>query len=495
MLTHGLAAYAKAVGARITRKLSFTLAVAAVLLVTFVFQTISVVNATTVGFAYLITILLVAASWGLSESVVASVTATICFSYFFLPPVGALTIADPENWVALLTFLISSLIASQLSDRAKRRTIEAKTRQVEMERLYALSRSIMMVDPDEPIGNRIAVELARICEIPGVAIYDRNREAVYAGGQEETMQLQTKLKETALTASQWKDEQTGTVFAPISLGGQCIGSVALYGGELSDTALHALLNLIAISLENARSREIATRAQAARQSEEFKSTLLDGLAHEFKTPLTSIKAATSALLASNIWDEGQRQELLTIVDQEAERLSHLVTEATHLARVEAGKIQLHRELHSVHSLVEGALEQMEPRRDERSVQLAILRDLPPILIDLELMQLALRQLIDNAIKYSPQRSAIRVSAELAGGNLLIAVHNWGEVLSKAEQARIFDKFYRGANVRNQVAGTGMGLSIAREILLAHGGDIRLESSADRGTQFLLTMPVETEVFR
>lgn len=252
---------------------------------------------------------------------------------------------------------------------------------------------------------------------------------------------------------------------------------------------------MAISLENAHSREIATRAQVAQQSEEFKSMLLDGLAHEFKTPLTSIKAAASALLASNVSDAGQREELLTIVDQEAERLSRLVTEATHLARVEAGKIHLQREPHSVDSLVTGALEQMENRRDGRQVQVEIPRGLPQVSIDIELMQLALRQLLDNAIKYSPQSSPIRVSAALAGDNLIIAVHNWGEALPKAERIRIFDKFYRGTNVRHQVAGTGMGLSIAREILLAHGGDILLDSGPDRGTEFIMTMPVKSEVLR
>src|SRR5207342_3543972 len=132
-------------------------------------------------------------------------------------------------------------------------------------------------------------------------------------------------------------------FAALSLGGRSSGSVAMCGAQLSNTALQALLNLIAITLENARSREIVTRAQAARQSEEFKSTLLDGLAHEFKTPLTSIKAATTALLASNVYDVAQQQELLTIVDQEAERLSRLVTEATRVARIEAGKINLNRD--------------------------------------------------------------------------------------------------------------------------------------------------------
>jgi two-component system sensor histidine kinase KdpD len=476
-----------------SRHLSFAAALAAVILVTAVFQAITAVNALTVGFGYLITILVVAASCGLAESVITSVTATICFSYFFLPPIGTLAIADPENWVALFTFLISSLIASQLSDRAKRRTIEARSRQVEMERLYALSRAIMLMDGNQPFGAHLAQELARICEIPAVAIYDRSSEAFYYGGRNEVSEdAGSKLKETALIGSQSKDEQTGTLFAPMSLGGQCIGSLAIQGGELSDTALHALLNLMAISLENARSREIAVRAQAARQSEEFKSTLLDGLAHEFKTPLTSIKAAATALLASNVSDAGQRHELLTIVDQEAERLSRLVTEATHLARIEAGKIQLNRQLQSVNSLVQSALEEIEAHRDGRKIEVSIASGLPQVLVDFDLMQLAIRQLLDNAVKYSPPQSPIRISARVRSDGLIIGVNSSGEPLSKAEQVRIFDKFYRGVNVRHQVPGTGMGLSIAREILLAHGGDIRLDSSTDHGTEFVVRLPVESE---
>ncbi len=231
-------------GSRITRELRFAAGIAAVLLITLVFKEIAVVNATTVGFAYLITVLIIAASWGLSEAVVASVTATVCFNYFFLPPVGAWTIADLENWVALFAFLVSSLIASQLSDRAKRRTIEAKTRQVEMERLYALSRAIMLMDSNQPVGGQIAKELARICEIPSVAIYDRSSESVYFGGTEEFFRVQGKLKETAVTASQSKDEQTGILFAPISLGGQSIGSVAIQGGEAKNSSRRCWMALL-----------------------------------------------------------------------------------------------------------------------------------------------------------------------------------------------------------------------------------------------------------
>src|SRR5438552_11863246 len=169
-------------------------ALGAVLAVTLAFQVVAVANATTVGFAYLVAILLVAAAWGLTESVIASIAATIGFSYFFLPPLRTFAIADPENWIALFTFLISALIASQLSDRAKRRTIEARTRQLEMERLYALSRSIMLMDPGEPVGSYITREIARVCEIPAVGLYDRTNESIYYEGDEDVAYLQSKLR-------------------------------------------------------------------------------------------------------------------------------------------------------------------------------------------------------------------------------------------------------------------------------------------------------------
>jgi len=476
---------------RISRKLSIPLAAGSVIFITLVFRMFSIVNATTAGFAYLIAILLVAAWWGIAESVVASIVASVCFSYFFLPPVGTWAISDPENWVALFAFLMSSLIASQLSDRARRRTAEANTRKIEMERLYALSRAILTMSGGDPIGGQIASELARICEIPAVAIYDRASDQIYRSGVEELPGVESRLRETARTGSQLKDEETGTTFAAISLQGHSSGSVAVRGAELSNAALHALLNLIAISLENSRSRQIVTRAQAAQQSEEFKSTLLDGLAHEFKTPLTSIMAATTALQAANVSDVDQQRELLSIVDQEAERLSRLVTEATRVARIEAGNIQVNRERRGVDGLIRGVLAQMETQCDGRRLDVSIASRLPAVFVDTDLMQLALRQLIDNALKYSPRTSVIQISSQLAGANVAIAVRNQGEPLSESERARIFDKFYRGHNVRHQVAGTGMGLPVARNILLAHGGDVQLRSSDDRGTEFVMMIPLST----
>ena len=163
------------------RIITITIGLLAVSAVTLVLRLLSAVNATTVGFAYLITILLIAATWGIVESFLASILAALFFSYFFLPPAG-FAISAPEDWVALVTFLISALIAGELSDRARRRTLESKTGQEEMEKLYALSRSIMLMDGNEAIGAQLARGLVTICEIPSVAIYDRVADVFYCGG-------------------------------------------------------------------------------------------------------------------------------------------------------------------------------------------------------------------------------------------------------------------------------------------------------------------------
>lgn len=469
------------------RAVSIAVSLAAVILATLIFGALAFVNATTVGFAYLITVLLIAARWGFVESVLASILAALCFSYYFLPPFG-FGIDAPEDWIALAAFLASSLVASNLSNRARRRADEASARQAEMEKLYELSRSIMLMGGNEPIGNQLAHEVVQICQISAVAIYDRAADMVHGSG-DTAMEIDERLKKSALTGTQFKDEQTGTTFVPIALAGHSTGSVAIRGGELSETALRALLNLMAITLENARSRDIAMRAQAARQSEQFKSTLLDGLAHEFKTPLTSIRAAATALLAANVSDISQQQELLTIVDQEAERLTRLVTEATHVARIEAGKIQVNRHWHRINTIVDKLIAETELQRDGRRIKVSIPGNLPRAWVDADLIELALRQLVDNALKYSPRKSAIAISAEFADGNLAVSVQNEGEPLSESERTRIFDKFYRGQNVRHQVAGTGMGLPVAREILMAHGGDVFLNSSSRKLTEFVATIPV------
>jgi two-component system sensor histidine kinase KdpD len=340
---------------------------------------------------------------------------------------------------------------------------------------------------------RIASEIAQVYDLRAVALFDKNHNTAYRAGPEDIERGDDFLRDVMNTGTEFHDTETETTIGPVRLGNQICGSLALRGPGLSDTALHALRNLTAISLESERSRELATLAEAERHSERFKSMLLDGLAHEFKTPLTSIKAASSALITDTVREPGPRRELLSIIDQESERLGKLVTEAIHLSRIEADKVHLNRTPHSIAGLVQSTLKGMETALDGRRVDLELACPELTTAMDFDLMQLALRQLIDNAAKYSPRRSSIRIRAEKTNGTIHIGVHSLGDPLPEKEQERIFDRFYRGSSIRHTVAGTGLGLAVAREILRAHGGDISVESSNEAGTEFTMVFPMRKAV--
>ena len=457
--------------------------------ITFVFARIIRVNATTVGFFYLVAILLIATAGGFVESTVSSVAAMLSFNFFFLPPVGTLTVADPQNWVALFAFLATSLTASHLSARLKLQRKEAVDRQLEMERLYSLSRSLLLVDSSQPFARHITQQIARTFEFPAVALYDRQSEKVYRAGTDNWEDIDKKLRESVARATVLGTPDGTLTVSPIRLGGKPIGSVAVRGNRLSDAAFQSLLNLVAVGLERVRAQETVNKAEVARQSEQLKSTLLDAIAHEFKTPLTSIKAITTDLLDPAGGLAQQQRELIQIADEGADRMAGLVTEAIQLARIEGGTLGLKREVHFPSALITAALRQMKPLIEGREIHVDAPDDLPLVSVDADLVQLVVRQLIDNALKYSSSASPIRITAEANGSDVLIRVADEGAGIAADDQVRIFDKFYRGAKDQPQVKGTGMGLSIAREIVEAHGGAIRVRSEPGHGSAFSFSLPI------
>lgn len=453
------------------------------------------VNATTAGFTYLIAILVIATAWGLLEAMVASVTAVLCFNYFFFPPIGTFTIAEPRNWVALFAFLATSIIASQLSARAKWQAKEAMERREETERLYALSRSILLTEAGRNAPKEYAKEIAQIFDLSSVALYERDSAATYHAGPSDLPGVEEKLREAATLGTLFRDDPIGATVTPIHLGGQPIASLAIGGRFLSDSALQAISNLIAIGLEKVRGQEAASRAEAARRSEELKSTLLDAIAHEFKTPLTSVKAAASALLLNAGNSTEQQRELATIVNEEADRMALLVTEAIQMARIEAGEIQLTRTSSSLVELLSKAFERLRLLTEDRDLDVQTDPNIPMIDADTELLELAIRQVIDNALKYSPPASAIHVRLSAGENGIDISVRDEGPGIPEADQAHVFDKFYRSTNTRSKLAGTGMGLAVARQILRSHGGDIQLATSSERGSEFVISLPVTNEAKR
>ena len=472
--------------------LRVALALILIAALTFVCVRLIPVNATTAGFGYLVVILVIATAWGLLEATIASIVAMLCFNYFFFPPIGTFTVADPQNWVALFAFLATSITASQLSARAKRRTREAVERQREMERLYAVSRAILLTEAKQSAAKQIAHQIAHAFGFPAVALYDRNSDEIHRAGPEDLPDVDDKLRATAIEGTLFRDPTSQLTIDSIRLGGDPIGSIAFRGAPLSDTALQALSNLVAIGLEKARSQEAANRAEAARQSQELKSTLLDAIAHEFKTPLTSIKAATTSLLSDSLSESAERGELLRVVEEEADRLTRLVTEALQTARIEAGKLQLNRELHSAGSLMATALGHVRALMEGRNVQVETAENLPPLFVDADLIQLAIRQLIGNALKYSLPTVPVTIAARATERGVAITVSDRGPGIPEDEQARIFEKFYRGSGDRHQLTGTGLGLAIAREVIRAHGGDVSVRSVPGQGSEFSISLPAAPE---
>jgi two-component system sensor histidine kinase KdpD len=450
---------------------------AGVAAVTALFSQAIVANSSTVGFSFLMVVLAVATFGGFRVAASVAVAATFCFNFFFLPPVGRLTVADPENWAALLAFLVTALVASRLSDKAQREAAEAKLRQRETEQLYALSRAILLTDPSRAIGTQAAQSIAQIFEWPCVLIFDAKSQQTFRGGTRECGDWGAKLADTIRNGVHHRDGALDLDIWPISLGGSPMGALAAVGsGASSDGAVHSMLNLVAIALERVRTEEAANRAEAARQSEEFKSTLLDAIAHEFKTPLTSIKAAATGLRMIDAEASPEHQELTTIIDEESDRLSQLVTEAVKMAEVDAGKVRLRRDETTAGALLDAARAVFDGRGAERIEK----RDSEGwdvrLIADRDLMSLALRQVLDNALKYSSATAAaVRCECGVEGGFVTVRIADQGPGIPERDQERIFDKFYRRANTRDQVPGTGLGLHIAREIARIHGGDLFLES--------------------
>jgi len=244
------------------------------------------------------------------------------------------------------------------------------------------------------------------------------------------------------------------------------------------------------SSARARAVEQLGQTEAERQGERLKSALLDSVTHDFRTPLTSMKAAVTSLLTSPNPDAAQSRELLSIIDEECDRLNHLVEEAGEMAKLEAGEVTLDLGPTPVNEIIEAALAHCRSALAERHVDVRLSPNLPMVRADLERAKEALVQLIDNANLYSRKDEPITITAELTGDAITTSVADRGPGIDDFEQTMIFDKFYRGKDQRYLVRGTGMGLPIAKAIIAAQQGNISVTSQLGHGSVFSFILPVD-----
>ena len=435
-------------------------------------------------------VLAVSAAWGLWQAVLVSFVAALAFNFFFLPPLGTFTIADTQNWVALFAFLVTAVVASQLSERVRREAQEALDRQREAERLYEFSQQLLVTENVVELLRSIPRHIAEIFGLNDAAIYLVARDQVYrSGGEVQELSLED-LKSVGARGEALTELGRRVSLVPVRMGVKTVGTLGVAGGNvLSRETLEAIGSLVAISIERAGAVEKLGRAEAARQNERLRSALLDSVTHDLRTPLTSIKASVTSLLSGFDSGQAERRELLTVIDEETDRLNRLVGEAIEMAKLDAHEVRLNIEPHQIGEVVEEALEESKHALNQHRVEVRLPKRLPAALMDASRVKEVLRHLLENAAKYSLPGSPIFVSSEVKGDRLITSVADRGTGIDDLERSMIFDKFYRGQGQRSRVQGTGMGLAIVKAILEAHGGRIDVTSQLGQGSVFSFGLPI------
>lgn len=475
--------------------LRFALSVLAVAALVAVYKFLIRVNPTTVALTLLLAILIVSANWGLTIAVFMSFVAALAFNFFFLPPVGTFTIADTQNWVALLAFLFTAVIASNLSERVRREAQAADERRQEVERLYSFSQELLVSENVVELLNAIPGHLVSTFGVASAAIYLMDRDKVYrstADGQEVSNE---QLKLAAARSELWIDRDHESSLVPIRMGVRPLGIMALRTSSISQTVLEAISSLVAVAVERAAAIEKLTRTEALRESERLRSALLDSVTHEFRTPLTSIKASVTTLLSDAELNSDQTHELLTVIDEESDRLNRLIGEAVEMAQLDAHEVKLELHPYAIRDVIDMALEDSKHLLANNPVEVRVPGQLPRAMMDAAWIVKVLRHLLENAAKYSQPGSPIFISSELKGDRLITNVADRGSGIDDLERSLIFDKFYRGQSQRYRVQGTGMGLAIVKAIVEAHGGRISVTSQLGSGSVFSFGLPLVTEESR
>jgi two-component system sensor histidine kinase KdpD len=456
------------------------------------FAWLHLTNVTTVALSYLLLLLFVAASSRLWVAMTASLAAALAFNFFFLPPVGTLAIADPQNWMAFVTFVVVSLVASRLSSVARDRQREAVGRRDELGRLFELSRDVLRAtDGDDAIhrlahnvAQRFALDYVAIC-LPAGADFVRHESGSLGGGSTlTTLDLQRALAGTAGNVD--RDVR----FVPLRHGAHAIGLLAVSGRPIEPGTLDALASVVAIAIERLGLLEARTRAEIAQRSVEIKSVLLASLAHDLRTPLTAIRLAVNNLAISSLTDI-QRSGQVDVGLTGVERLARLFENILKMTRIDAEVIA--PSLRWVHpsEVVEAARGQVEQALRDHRIDVVDRSISRAVRIDARLTSTAVAHVLENAAQYSPAGSTITVTHEVLADGLRISIRDAGGGIAEADLPHLFDRFYRGRAAWRYASGTGMGLAITRGLLAAESGRVWAENCVDGGAKFSILVPAES----
>jgi two-component system sensor histidine kinase KdpD len=444
-------------------------------------------RSTTAGMVFLVVVVWAATQAGLALSLFIALLCAVSFDYFFLAPFHTFILAGPQEWVAMFSFIASSLVSGRVAERARRQARHAEQRREDVERLYTLSQEMMLHEDADSLISELPGMVQRIFGLSCVVLYVSDHDRFSASTSDLPMSIEASLR--ALTHTQGlMHVLPGDISAmPLMLGMRQVGAIGWRPAILSREVATTMTAQVAIAVARALAIEASARVEAARESERLRTALIDSLTHELRTPLTSIRAAASTLLQSPGLDDAARAELAAIVDQESARLDALIGEAVEMAEIDANVVKVRPMPLHPRSLLDQAVQRSQRALVPHHVVIVAEEPDEPTWFDPKLLERVFKHLLENAARYCPPGSRIVLRSGRAGNRLEFAVEDNGPGIDPHDLPLIFEKFYRGRKSAGK--GTGMGLAIARAILAAHGGAIEVSSAPGQGTSFHFWVPL------
>jgi two-component system, OmpR family, sensor histidine kinase KdpD len=427
----------------------------------------------------------IALRWGFLEASVVSLLSVACLDYFFTQPLFAFYMTDSHDWVALITFESVALLVSRLSNQVSRHARESEMHRSHLQKLYELSQNILLLDRQEPVDQKLVNLIQDTLQVKGVALWNAYDLHLCMSGTCNV--TDDEVRSTCFTERNEDDSVTSTSRRVLRSGTRSIGSLVICGHSLDATSINATASLTAVAIERARSFSAESGAEAARQSEQLRSAVLDGLAHAFKTPLTTIRSSSSGLIEMGTLS-GAEKRLVVLIDQHADHLNELTTRLLRTARIDRADLKVKRERIDLTQLIQDSIEEASQELGPHSVNLQSKMQRSTVWADKQLLKMALFQMLDNAAKYGGPNSSIMIDVQEEQAETLISIRNEGSFIPPEEREKIFTRFYRSPGSDRRASGTGIGLSVVKRVTEAHQGRAWVNSDQLTGTTFFLTLP-------
>jgi two-component system sensor histidine kinase KdpD len=498
---------------------SIAVVVAVTLLCAFLYKYIELTN---LVMLYLLGTVLVAARIGRGPSVLAAILSVGLFDFLFVPPIYSFAVSDAQYLITFGVMLSIGLIISQLAARGKRQASVARARERRTLELYALSRELAHNRDVGALGAILCqhvlagIDGDAVVLLPDAQGHVLDPTHFCTRGSVVANEARYPVPGNDLGIAQWAYDHrqkagrntdtlasADAIYLPLNALRRCIGVLGLRPrdpGQLDIPEqmqlLESFVSQAAVAMERVQLAETAQAADVEIESEKMRNALLSSISHDFRTPLASIIGAASTLLDDNAQaiDQPHRQALLRSLLDEANRLHRLVDNLLDLTRLTGGTLPLKRQWVALEEIVGAVLRLLQDALAGRPIELDLPADLPLIEVDEVMIEQLLFNLVDNAQKYTPAGSAIRIAANVQRDEIAVSVRDHGPGLAPGEEARVFEKFHRGRNEAAQ-SGFGLGLAICKAIVEAHGGEIsarNIANSDDRGAEFRFTVPMRAE---